>query len=47
LQAYEDSVREVVANGFVTREEVQLLEHLRNQFEDQGIGSRKDHDLFS
>lgn len=31
LQAYEDSVREVLANGFVTREEVHLLEHLRNE----------------
>ena len=31
LEAYEDSVREVLANGFVTREEVHLLEHLRNE----------------
>src|SRR6266436_923368 len=31
LQTYEDSVREVLANGFVTREEVHLLEHLRDQ----------------
>jgi hypothetical protein len=32
LQVYEDSVREALANGFVTREEVHLLDHLRNQF---------------
>ncbi len=31
LEAYKDAVRETVDNGFVTREEVQLLESLRNQ----------------
>lgn len=31
LEVYKDSVREALANGFVTREEVHLLEHLRNQ----------------
>lgn len=31
LEIYKDSVREALANGFVTREEVHLLEHLRNQ----------------
>lgn len=31
LEVYKDAVREVLVNGFVTREEVHLLEHLRNQ----------------
>ena len=31
LEVYKDSVREALANGFVTREEVHLLSHLRNQ----------------
>lgn len=31
LEVYKDAVREALANGFVTREEVHLLEHLRNQ----------------
>lgn len=31
LEVYKDSVREALANGFVTREEVHLLEYLRNQ----------------
>lgn len=31
LEVYKDAVREAVANGFVTRDEVQLLESLRNQ----------------
>jgi hypothetical protein len=33
LEIYKDSVRETLANGFVTREEVQLLESLRNQLQ--------------
>ena len=31
LDVYQDSVREALGNGFVTREEVHLLDHLRNQ----------------
>ena len=31
LEVYKDAVREALANGFVTREQVHLLEHLRNQ----------------
>lgn len=31
LEVYKDSVREALANGFVTRDEVNLLAHLRNQ----------------
>jgi hypothetical protein len=31
LEIYKDAVRETLANGFVTREEVQLLESLREQ----------------
>lgn len=31
LEVYQDAVRETLANGFVTREEVHLLEALRNQ----------------
>lgn len=31
LEVYEDAVRETLANGFVTREEVQVLESLRQQ----------------
>lgn len=31
LEIYKDAVRETLANGFVTREEVQLLESLRQQ----------------
>lgn len=31
LEVYQDAVRETLANGFVTREEVQLLESLRQQ----------------
>ena len=31
LEVYEASVREALTNGFVTREEVHLLDHLRNQ----------------
>ncbi len=33
LGIYKDAVRETLANGFVTREEVQLLESLRNQMQ--------------
>jgi hypothetical protein len=33
VEAYKDSVREVLANGFVTRDDVQLLEHLRGQLQ--------------
>src|ERR1051325_1728280 len=33
IEIYKDSVRETLANGFVTREEVQLLESLRNQLQ--------------
>lgn len=31
IEVYKDSVREALANGFVTREEVNLLAHLRDQ----------------
>jgi Cyclic nucleotide-binding domain len=31
LEVYEASVREALTNGFVTREQVHLLDHLRNQ----------------
>jgi hypothetical protein len=40
LEVYKDAVREAVANGFVTREEVQLLENLRNQLQIK----KSDHD---
>ena len=40
LEVYKDAVREAVANGFVTREEVQLLENLRNQLQIK----KADHD---
>jgi hypothetical protein len=40
LEIYKDSVRETLANGFVTREEVQLLESLRNQLQIK----KSDHD---
>jgi hypothetical protein len=40
LELYKDSVREALANGFVTREEVHLLEHLRNQLKIK----RSDHE---
>jgi hypothetical protein len=40
LEVYKDSVREALANGFVTREEVHLLEHLRNQLKIK----RSDHE---
>lgn len=33
LEVYKDSVREALADGFATREEVHLLEHLRNQLQ--------------
>lgn len=33
LEVYKDAVRETLANGFVTREEVHLLENLRNQLQ--------------
>jgi hypothetical protein len=33
LEGYKDAVREALANGFVTREEVQMLESLRNQLQ--------------
>ena len=33
LEIYRDAVREALANGFVTREEVQLLDHLRSQLQ--------------
>jgi hypothetical protein len=33
LEVYEDAVREALGNGFVTREEVHLLESLRNQLQ--------------
>lgn len=40
LEIYKDAVRETLANGFVTREEVQLLESLRNQLQIK----KSDHD---
>ena len=40
LELYKDAVRETLANGFVTREEVQLLESLRNQLHIK----KADHD---
>jgi len=40
LDIYKDAVREALANGFVTREEVQLLESLRNQLQIK----KADHD---
>src|SRR3982751_6795450 len=40
LEIYKDAVREALANGFVTREEVQLLESLRNQLQIK----KADHD---
>ena len=40
LEIYKDAVRETLANGFVTREEVQLLESLRNQLQIK----KTDHD---
>jgi hypothetical protein len=40
LEIYKDAVRETLANGFVTREEVQLLESLRNQLHIK----KADHD---
>jgi hypothetical protein len=33
VQAYEDAVRETIANGFISRAEVQRLESLRNQLQ--------------
>ncbi|HEX7998379.1 MAG TPA: cyclic nucleotide-binding domain-containing protein [Pyrinomonadaceae bacterium] len=33
LEVYKDAVRETLANGFVTRQEVHLLENLRNQLQ--------------
>ncbi|HEY0003978.1 MAG TPA: cyclic nucleotide-binding domain-containing protein [Pyrinomonadaceae bacterium] len=33
LEIYKDAVREALANGFVTREEIHLLESLRNQMQ--------------
>jgi CRP/FNR family cyclic AMP-dependent transcriptional regulator len=33
LEVYSDAVREVIANGFVAREEVKLLEHLRGRLQ--------------
>jgi hypothetical protein len=33
LEIYKDAVRETLANGFVTRKEVHLLENLRNQLQ--------------
>jgi Cyclic nucleotide-binding domain/4Fe-4S binding domain len=33
IEIYKDAVRETLANGFVTREEVQLLESLRSQLQ--------------
>ncbi|HYJ45488.1 MAG TPA: cyclic nucleotide-binding domain-containing protein, partial [Pyrinomonadaceae bacterium] len=40
VEIYKDAVREALANGFVTREEVQLLESLRNQLQIK----KADHD---
>jgi hypothetical protein len=40
LEGYKDAVREALANGFVTREEVQMLESLRNQLQIK----KADHD---
>ncbi|MBV9210548.1 MAG: cyclic nucleotide-binding domain-containing protein [Acidobacteria bacterium] len=40
LEVYQDAVRETLANGFVTREEVQLLESLRQQLHIK----KADHD---
>ena len=40
LDIYKDAVREAIANGFVTRAEVQLLESLRNQLQIK----QADHD---
>jgi hypothetical protein len=33
LEVYKDAVREALANGFVTRDEIHLLENLRNQLQ--------------
>lgn len=40
VEIYKDAVRETLANGFVSREEVQLLESLRNQLHIK----KADHD---
>jgi Cyclic nucleotide-binding domain/4Fe-4S binding domain len=40
LEGYKDAVREALANGFVTREEVQMLESMRNQLQIK----KADHD---
>ncbi|HWT01463.1 MAG TPA: cyclic nucleotide-binding domain-containing protein [Pyrinomonadaceae bacterium] len=40
IEVYKDAVREALANGFVTREEVQMLESLRNQLQIK----QADHD---
>ncbi len=40
LEIYKEAVRETLANGFVTREEVHLLESLRNQLQIK----KADHD---
>ncbi|HYJ45734.1 MAG TPA: cyclic nucleotide-binding domain-containing protein, partial [Pyrinomonadaceae bacterium] len=40
VEIYKDAVREALANGFVTREEVQLLESMRNQLQIK----KADHD---
>ncbi|HEX8847342.1 MAG TPA: cyclic nucleotide-binding domain-containing protein [Pyrinomonadaceae bacterium] len=40
LEGYKEAVREALANGFVTREEVQMLESLRNQLQIK----KADHD---
>ncbi|MCA1849897.1 MAG: hypothetical protein LC672_02290, partial [Acidobacteria bacterium] len=40
VEVYKEAVREALANGFVTREEIQLLESLRNQLQIK----KADHD---
>lgn len=40
IEVYKDAVREALANGFVTREEVQMLESMRNQLQIK----QADHD---
>jgi len=40
IEIYKEAVREILANGFVTREEVHLLESLRNQLQIK----KTDHD---
>jgi CRP-like cAMP-binding protein len=41
LEIYKNAVRETLANGYVTRQEVQLLESLRNQLEIRKVDHEK------